>query len=193
MNKTEGIKTLEDTIVILSLLSTGPINNAWASVTGEDPMSWKSNFIVRSELLWFFLHMLDRYAFEIGGSRVRDTLIDAITQNAIEGVVIASFDSSNVKEGFDDKKWQRNITISALEEFNEAQIDYSSCKGLGAETISEMFNEETILDKLAARISRLTEQEYNYRLRLLIRSIALEWLAKSGLRKQVEKACSILR
>lgn len=186
-------KALEVTIVTWALLSTEPINDAWASLTGEDPMPVESNFIVRLEMLFFFLHMMDRYAFAIGGPEVRDTLQDEIVENTIQGVLIASFKPSHVKKGFDVEEWQTRMTSEALEDFNEAGLDYGSCTGLGLEGKADFLREETILGKLAARINRLTGQEFNTNLRLLIWATAVESLAKSGLKDQVEKACGGLR
>ena len=187
LDKIEGIKTLESTIVIWALLSSKSINDAWASVTGEDPIPWKSNFIVRSEMLWFFLYMMDLYAFDIGGPEVRATLQDEIVENAIQALLAASFDSSQAKKGFGVKEWETSMASAALEEFNEAQLDYSSCKRLGVEHVGDFAREETILGKLAARINRLVGQEYNIELRHLIYATVVESLAKSGLKEQVEK------
>ena len=105
MAQDKFIDTLENTIVTYSLLATKPINDGWTSLTGEDPMSWKSNLVVRAEILWFFLHMMDRYAYSIGGPEVRATLQDAIVEHAIQAVLIASFDTSHAKKGFDSKEW----------------------------------------------------------------------------------------
>jgi hypothetical protein len=187
------IEALKFTIITWSLLAAQPINDAWASLTGEDPMSVKSNSIVRSEVLWFFLHMMDRYAFSIGGPEVRATLQDAIVENAIQDVLIASFDTSHAKKGFDTKEWLSRMATSALEEFNEAGLDYSSCKTLGVEGKGDFAREGTILGKLAARINHLVGQGYNIQLRLLIWATAVESLSKSRLKEQVEKTCNILR
>jgi len=156
-------------------------------------MSMKSNFIVRSEVLWFFLHMMDRYAFQTGGPEVRDALQDAIVENAIHGMLTASFDTTHVDKGFDSKEWLDRMADSLLEEFNEAGLDYSSCRTLGVEGEADFVREETILGRLGARIERLTGQEFNLELRLLIWATALEGLGKSGLKEQVEKASGTLR
>lgn len=189
MDKAESVKALEDTIMIWALAANKSISDAWSRVTGENPIPWKSDFIVRSEMLWFFLHMMDRYAFEIGGPEVRATLQDEIVENAIQGLLESSFDSSQAKKGVDVKEWKTRMTSEALEEFNEAGLDYSSCKTLGVEGKGDFAREETVLGKLAARINHLVGQEFNIELRLLIWATAVESLAKSGLKEQVKKAC----
>jgi hypothetical protein len=186
MDKTKAIKTLEDTIMIWSLAASKAIRDAWADVIGENPMPWKSDFIVRSEMLWFFLHMMERYAFDIG-PEARATLQDRIVPAAIQRLISTSFDKSNVQKGFDTKEWETRMANEGLEEFNEAEIDYSSCKTLGVEGKGDFAREETVLGKLAARINNLIGQGYNIDLRLLIWMTAVEFLAKSGIKEQVEE------
>lgn len=186
--KTEGIKKLESTIVSWALLSTKPINDAWASLTGENPMSEKSNFIVRSEMLWFFLHIMDRYAFAIGGPDVRDTLQDAIVESAIRGMLASSFDTTHAMKGFDSSEWLNRMVSSGLEEFNEAMLDYSSCTTLRIESTGDFACEQTILGKLGARICRFAGQNpFNPTLRVLLWGTAVEFLTMSRLEKQVEE------
>ena len=192
MAKTEIIEALEITVVTSALLSTKPINDAWASLTDEDPMSWKSNFIVRSEMLWFFLLMMERYALAMGGPEVRATLQDAIVENAIQAVLIAAFDTTHVKKGFDAKEWLNRMAIDALEAYNEAASDYDSCTSL-VDELPDLSGKRTILGKLGARIGRQVEQQYNPNLLLLISTAAADGLVKSELKKQVEKACKALR
>lgn len=186
------IDTLESTIVTCSLLATKPINDAWSSITGECPISWKSNLVVRSEMLWFFLLMMERYALEMGSQEARATLQDAIVENAIQAVLIAAFDTTHVKKGFDVKKWQTDMASSALEEFNEAATDYDSVKVLVDES-PDLAGKRTILGRLSVRIARQVEQQHNPTFLILISTAAAEGLVKSELKKQVEKACKILR
>jgi hypothetical protein len=186
MNKTEGAKILEDTTMIWSLAASKAIRDTWADVIGEDPMPWKSNFIVRSEMLWFFLHMMARYAFDVS-PEARATLQDELVPTTIQRFIRTSFDSSQVKKGFDTKGWEIRMANEALEELNEAEMDYTSCRKLGVENEGGFTDEETVLGKLAARINNLIGQGYNIDLRLLIWMTAVESLAKSGLKEQVEE------
>jgi hypothetical protein len=151
-------------------------------------MSVKSNFIVRSEMLWFFLHMMDRWAFAIGGPEVRATLQDAIVEDSIRELLATSFDGSHVKQGIDVEGWKTRMVNDLLEEFNDAGLDYGLCTALVTERKADFSREESILGKLGARICRLAGQEpFNLNLRLLIWATAAEFLAKSGLKKQVEE------
>lgn len=188
MGKTENIKALEDTIMIRALAANKSISDAWSRVTGENPIPWKSDFIVRSEMLWFFLHMMARYALDVSPG-ARATLQDELVPATIQRLITTSFDGSHVKKGFDTEGWKARMASEALEEFNEAEFDYSSCKTLGVEGKGDFAREETVLGKLAARINRLVGQEFNIELRLLIWATAVESLAKSGLKGQVQEAC----
>lgn len=192
MDKTEPLRTLAITVVASALAASELVKNYWFNLTGEDSIPWKSSFVVQSEMLWFFLHMMDRYAFDIGGPEVTDTLQDAIVEDAIQGLLVISFDSSHVKKGFDVKRWQTRMASEALEEFNEANLGYGACKSLGVEGHGDFTREETVLGKLAARINRLVEQEYSLKFRFLIGAIAGESLAKSELKRQVQSTCDML-
>ena len=151
-------------------------------------MSVQSNFIIRSEMLWFFLHMMDRYVFAISGPEVRATLQDAIVEDTIRDLLATSFDGSHVKKGFDVEGWKTRMVNDLLEEFNDAGLDYSSCTALVTENKADFIREESILGKLGARICRLAGQDpFNLNLRLLIWATAAEFLAKSGLKQQIEE------
>ena len=188
MRKTESIEALEDTIMIWALVASESISDAWPEFTGEDPMPWKSNFIVRREMLWFFLHMMARYAFEIS-PEARATLQDELVPTAIQRLITTSFDRSHVKKGVNVKALDAKMANDALEEFNEAEFDYSSCKTLAgegkgdSELTPRFVREETILGKLDARIN----PERHPGLMLLIQTTAVEFLGKSGLKEQVRK------
>lgn len=185
MDKTEGIKTLEDTIMIWALAANKSISDAWPKVTEEDPIPWKSDFIIRTEMLWFFLQMMARYAFEIS-PEARATLQDELVPATIQRLIITSFDRSQVKKGVDVKALDARMFDEALEQFNEAEMDYSSCKRLGVEE-GDFLREGTVLGKLAARIGNLTGQGASVELRLLAWATAVESLGKSGLKEQVRK------
>lgn len=186
MDKTEGIKTLEDTIMMCALAANKSISDAWPTVTEEAPIPWKSDFIIRTEMLWFFLHMMTRYAFEVS-PKARATLQDELVPATIQRLIITSFDRSHVKKGVDVKALDAGMVDEALEQFNEAEMDYSSCKRLGVEGEGDFLREETVLGKLAARTGNLTGQGASVELRLLIWATAVESLGKSGLKEQVRK------
>ena len=76
----------------------------------------------------------------------------------------------------------------ALDDFNEAGLDYGSCTELVTESNADACSEESILGRLGARICRLTEQHpFNLELRLLIWANGAEFLVKSALKRQVEE------
>jgi len=189
------LKELEMMVGTTSLLSTEPIDDAWASTTGEEPMSWKSNFVVRMEMLWFFLHLVNRLAFTAGGPQARAYVQEAIAENVVRRVITSSFDTHQAREGFDAKEWQRRVISDAVEGLNEAEVDYCSCTDLFADARAgpeAIFREDTIAGRLAGRIARQVGQENNIGLRLTIETTAVKALTRSGLVDQVKKACSVL-
>ena len=193
LGRNKVIVALGKNIVASAFLSAGLVNDAWTRLTGEAP-TIKSDFIVRSEMLWFFLHVMDRYSFHTSGPEVRDILQDAIVENAIETMLTTSFDTTHAERGFDSEEWMSRMASNGLEEFNEAGLDYSSCTRSGMESSGDFFDrEETILGKLATRIGRLTGQELNLDLRILIQETVLKCLAESKLKEQTKKACGVLK
>lgn len=191
---------LQTNLVTTSLLSTAPINEAWARLTGEEPMSWKSNVLVRMEMLWFFLHMMNRFALDAEGEEARATLQYAITENAIQGVIIESFDVSHAEKGFDVEEWRARTLSATISSMNEADLQYGSCTeliGPGKTALTSMLREETIVGKLAGRIAGQVQWEggglRDMELRTLIVKAAIDALSASGLKQQVENACRALR
>jgi hypothetical protein len=190
----KALAELEISVVKTSLLSTEPVNEAWGHLTGEAPMSTKSNFIVRMEMLWFFLHVVNRMAFHIGGPQVRAIIQDAIATKVVAGVIASSFDISQAQEGFDAHQWQQKMISDAIEGLNEAESDYGSCTALFAEPPgpATYLSEQYVVGKLGGRIARAVGQENNPTLWLLVSTTAVEALAKSGFTDQVKNACRAL-
>lgn len=188
------LKQLELSVVTTSLLATEPINEAWASVTGGNPMSVKSNFIVRMEMMYFFLHVVNRIAFDIGGPQAREYIQDGIATKVVEGAIKSSFDISQAQEGFDAQEWQERMIIGAVEGLNETELDYGSCIDLFAESPGPdtYLRDQYVVGKLAARIAQAVGQENNPSLWLLVATTAVEALAKSGLTDQIKQVCSLL-
>lgn len=180
MDEIKASNKLEDTIIIWALVASKSISDAWPEFTGEDPMPWKSNFMVRREMLWFFLHMMARYAFEIS-PEARATLQDELVPATIQRLITTSFDRSHVKKGVNVKALDAKMANDTLEEFNEAEFDYSSCKILGVEGEGDFTREETVLGKLDARIN----PECHPGLMLLIQTTVVESLVKSRLKEQI--------
>lgn len=184
------LKELEISVVTTSLLATEPVNEAWASVTGEDPMSLKSNFLVRMEMFWFFLHFVNRIAFEAGGAQARALIQDAIAVNVITAIITTSFDISGAEKGFDAEQWQQNMISDAIEELNEAELDYAPCADLFGESPGALVSDSSVIGRLGTRIAQAIGQGDNYTLRLVISRAVVEALGKSGLMGQVTTVCA---
>ena len=184
------LKEIEGSVGTTSLLATEPINKAWAGLTGENPMSQKHNFVVRMEMLWFFLHLVNRYAFEAGGADARAAIQDAIATNVVTNAVTSSFDISQPKEGFDAEQWQRNMISDGIEGLNDAEADYGSCKEVYGESTgaAALLSDESVVGRLGSRIAETTGQAENADLQMFIGKTAIEALAKSGLVERVAKA-----
>lgn len=184
------LKEIEESVLMTSLLVTEPINNAWAGLTGENAMSQKHNFFVRMEMLSFFLHLVNRYAFEAGGADARAAIQDAITTNVVTNVITSSFTISQAKEGFDAEQWQRNMISQGIEGLNDAEYDYGSCKEVYGEStgFAALLSDESVVGRLGIRIAEATGQADNADLRMFIGKTAIKALSKSELMGHVVKA-----
>ncbi len=185
MDEIKALNKLEDTIMIWAFHACGSIVSEWSKSTGKDLTS-NQDFAIRSEVLWFFLQMMERWTCEIRGREFTATLQDGMIPKVIRRLIETSFDRSRVKKDTNIKALDSSLADTALEHFNDAEIDYGSCTGLIGEQRGDYLHEESILGKLAARISRLTE-EHSVEFRLLIWTTAAKFLAKSGLNKQIEE------
>ena len=184
--------------MLSALAASDPIDKAWSKATGEKPMSWLSNWIVRSELLFFFLHFVDSHAYAIAGPKVRDHMIDEIVPASIRGLIKSSFDGSHVKQGYDVKAWERRAMTETIEHFNDSTDRYASCKKWYSETPGDLVHKDTVVGIMAVIINEtafdnhLIAEKSNWILRQLVCIAALEVLAKSGLKQQVEEICKYI-
>lgn len=191
------LKNLERSVLAAALGSTQPINEVWVKATGEHPMSAYSDFTVRLELLWFFLHLVNRMAFTAGGPRAREFIQDAVAVNAIREMISVPFDASEVKSGFDVARWRRRMVSDATDGLNEAELDYASCKALTGAAASQAFDEGNLLGKLTARIRRRASEGHAVEdslagimlWRVTIGRTVMAALAEFGLKDHVERAC----
>lgn len=62
-----------------SMEAAQAIQNGWEERTGQAELPLKSNWAIRVEELGFFLHMVNRLAFRVGGDDVRARLQDYLT------------------------------------------------------------------------------------------------------------------
>ena len=172
-------------VVATALMATEPVNKEWGEVTGEAPMSPKSNYIVRMETVWFFLHVVNRTAFAIGGNDARAFIQDAIATSVVSSIVKSSYDISTAKEGFDAEQWQQRMINSAIEALNESELDYGACKKLAGESV---LDESCAVGRFAARVAESIDQKDTVGLRLLVGGAAIEVMSKVELPKLVRRA-----
>ncbi len=71
----------------------------------------------------FYLHMVDRFAFELLGQSKRDLIIDSTILSSLENAIATCFPEA------DDLLKQRMVA-EALTNFNNAQEEYAGCKVL---------------------------------------------------------------
>ena len=166
---------IEVSVFTSTLSCNKSISDAWVDIFSQLP-SDQSDFGIRAEMSFFFIHMTCMYAFEIGGPQFRANIQDQLVPSTFTRLIENSFNSSNVKPGFDQKRWVAKFTNEILGRYNEAESDYEDC-----------VNEKTILGKLAERINRDHAGEECLPLRRHICAITAEALGKSGIKEQLEE------
>ena len=173
------------TIILLTTLAVHEqIIEVWPKTT-DTKLTIEIDWLIHTEILFLFLIMTDRYAFGIGGPIFRDNLQDAIVSQSISSIMTSSFNSSHVKKGFDKEAWHEKMVSGLLGDYNEAEVDYGSCKELMNK--ASAFNEETIMGKFAARIIRADEHKVNPTLTLVIFTAAIQALDQAQLKQKVEE------
>ena len=183
---------LEKTVVLASLSGTVPIHDEWAATTGEESMPLVSKMIVSFEMLGFYLHAMGRFAYQAGGPEAKATIQDAVTQTVVQELVSGYFATSGNEKDSDIVEKQEWMTSDILELVSSAETEYSSCQELMLDSGNAPFREDSVVGKLAGRITRQVGRDQVPYLRLLIWNGALEALTKSGLKEQVRAACNVL-
>ena len=102
------------------------IGEGWTEVTGEYEMPLRSNWAIRVEELGFFLHLVSRLAFIVGGDEVRARLQDYLTIHEVNNLVDYSFDSSKVDRGR-SSELAGQIKLEVLDVINDAEMEYAEC------------------------------------------------------------------
>ena len=188
MDKIKALNKLEDTIMIWAFHACGSIVSEWSKSTGKDLTS-NQDFAIRSEVLWFFLQIMEQWTCEIRGREFTTNLQDEMVPRIIRRLIETSFDRSHVKKDVTIKSIDEKLFNDSLEYFNDAEIDYDSCTELiveNGEAGMKCLNEESFLGKLAARISR-SIGEKSIEFRLLTCVATAESLVNSGLKQQIEE------
>lgn len=191
-------KNLEDTIVGAAIGSRTLLEDQIRRAHSTDQQSWASyNFLVRAEIMAFFLHMLSRHSFSFGGPSARAVLQDAVVGNTVRELVRGTWNTSQVREGFDAEEWLSRQDAMVLEIVNEAETDYSSCTKLVGEGAGTLLDETTFLGKLASRVSQQINTELDLDLRLLVFSYVGKMLADLKLQRanqeRMRKAGELVR
>jgi hypothetical protein len=181
---------LETSAITTALVAAEPIYQAWTSLTGEDPISIKSHFVVRMELLWYVLHYVNRVAFTAAGPEARARVQDSIAVRAVNSMIASSFDTK-AAAGIDVERWRLEMMDGAVDSLNDAELEYGSCPDFVANLSAgeSVLDYETATGRLAGRIASEVGQFGNVQLRLLVAQSAMKALGASGITERVKEAC----
>ena len=181
----DALTALNLTIGLTTLAAHQSTMKVWNKLS-DTKLTIQIDWGIKTEWLFLFLIMSDRYAFEIGGPKFRDNLQDIIVTQNISSTIKSSFDDSQVKKGVDKEAWHKKMIGEVLGDYNNAEIHYGTCKEVTSKKTNP-FNEESILGTLATRINNLIDEELNLNLGMHIYTVATEALVKAQLRQHVEE------
>ncbi len=169
------------------------IYDGWATLTGEYHMPLDSSRAIRFEMLAVCLHAMNRFALTAGGPEALKAIQDAVTQSAIKEALSGPSGGADAQTGFGEAEWQEWMTEDMLLLVNAADRDYARCRELTSDSGLAPFLNDTVLGRLASRITRQWGRGELISCRLSIWNSALRALKASRLKEQVEEACRALR
>jgi hypothetical protein len=193
----DAVDALCELTLMTAVLATRPINDAWADLSGERPMSQNSNFVVRSEFVLFFLHVVSRAAYDIGGAQARDQIQDAIVRRVVESLIDDSFNSSNVQPGFDAVAWRQRMIDDGLAAYShKAETEYGTIPHIVGSDLAESITAGSVVGRLCERITETVERD-NQALRTAIARAAIDAISSDAipglpLNRAVLEACNQL-
>ncbi len=177
------------------------IGEGWTEITGQQEMPQISNWAIRVEELAFFLHLVSRLAFLVGGDELRARLQDYLIICLVNELVDCSFDSSHVdprRKGELAGKMKREV----LEVVNDAEMEFAECKtwlktpsalDLGESHFVLVPDDTDIVGKLAKRIAEDTRQTDTEHFRQLVWGANIDACHDLQIIRQVDAAIQSIR
>ena len=149
----------------------------------EDATSkWK----VKTELLGFFCHYLNRTAFDLVGDSFRGELQDAVVLPVIEAVVGGSWNTDSVtRKDFDVGAWKKRMVDESLQNVNEAEREYSQYDELYEQTSGKgVFRDNSVMGRFVGNVlQQAGVSEHDPGKRIQVFGTTIEVLTPDFLRK----------
>lgn len=192
--KRQLVLDLGNTVINASLSAEGAILDAWKTMPelGGKPNDWKTSWVVRTEMIFFLLHLMDRFAFQAVGREIADMLVDIVTPSVLESVTVSSWEAPPTGE---KRELRARMLKELIVDFNNAAEDYSSASQLVAESTAggTVYNDKTLFGKLCGRIARELGFEHALEFRLIIFNVSSDILVNCKLKNHVEEVCQALK
>ncbi len=176
------------------------IGERWTEITGQQEMPLKSNWAIRVEELAFYLHLVSRLAFMVGGDELRARIQDYLTIRMVNELVDCSFDSSHVdprRKG----ELAGKMKMEVLEVINDAEMEFAECKTVletpaiysttsGAALVPD---DADVIGRLAKRIAEDTGQVDTKHFRELIWGVNITACNDLQIIREVDTAIQSIR
>jgi hypothetical protein len=153
--------------------------------TGSEVEFRVNSWAVRLILFTGYLHLIQRFAFAVGGSAARDPLQDFLTINGIRELARASHgqgDSSTTQK-FDD--WLDRMIADAVEGVGDFDASLSECLTI---VLPNPMDETAVLGRVASEVAKIFDLEDDPVIRVEIWSAISRGLAENHLKGQTELA-----
>jgi len=147
----------------------------------DGAMRW----MVSLQVLSFFLHYMNRRAFAKKGPDFRAAIQDTITVSSIERLYDSSWDTSNVKPGFDKEAFKQRAIEDSIEFINDAEEELSTCKEIFSDIATAR---DTVLGCYTAGLLTGIGESDTHPLGLLVATTTLEALTKSNIANCIDGA-----
>ena len=172
--------SVEGTIIGCSLAATSQISE-------ELSLNNESRKWLLLEILGVLIYYANRRAFAIGGPALRATIQDAITPNCVQGVIETS---KQVPEfaTFDDEGAFEQIETC----IDYIELEYSSCKNLTTDSNADFLTDNSMLGKLAGRVTGRPGIDDPVGSRLFVYLTMGELMSELGLAAAIDRVCVIL-
>lgn len=177
------LAVLRKAVALSAVGATKRMINQGILPPATDSKSREKDWCVRLEWFSFFIHTMNRYAFELGDDYFRARLQEEVLRLAAESLYGLSFKFESENEG---QVFMQNILAQAADQFDKADEEYSSCDSLDENLSRGGTAENSVLHRLAQRMAALLGVAPDTAFEDAIAGIAGSTLEKSGIKLLVE-------
>jgi len=187
----ELVTRVGELIFPASIAAEKEILRSWATVdtAGKESDPTKTSWAIRTEMVFFLIHLMDRMAFAKGGPQLRDMLVDSIAPSVLQATVAGTWQPP---PGHDPQNVHAHIFDELTSDMNKATDEYSALPQLMSEG-GFPTTESTVFGRLTLRIARELGIPHDIDFRLAVFAAAPQALIASDLNNRIQQLCAALK